>query len=158
MNEERFARLADLCAAQGVRIAWVDLSPQRHGQYKRRDRLIELNRTLVLRQLVPVLAHEYAHFVHDDACSTIAAERRAWEYAARMLITPADYARAERVVGPHPNAIAAELDLTAVIVRAWRRQHRAAGHEKGPGLDDLALLLTCARGDLNPHALSDTGT
>lgn len=130
MNEERFATLVDLCAEHGVRIAWVDLGPHRHGQYKRRDRLIELNRTLVLRQLVPGLAHEYAHVVHDDACSTLAIERRAWEYAARLLITPADYARAERVVGPHPLAIAAELDLTGTIVRAWRRQHRAAALER----------------------------
>jgi Zn-dependent peptidase ImmA (M78 family) len=126
VNEERFAALVDLCAAQGVRILWVDLGPHRHGQYRRQHRLIELNPRLVLRQLVPVLAHEYAHVVHDDACSTPATERRAWEYAARLLITPADYARAERIVGPHPNAIAAELDLTPVIVRAWRRQHRAA--------------------------------
>ena len=73
-----------------------------------------------------MLAHEYAHFVYDDGCSSAAHERRAWEHAARMLITPADYARAERLVGSHPNAIAAELDLTSVVVRAWRRQHRAA--------------------------------
>ena len=126
VNEQRLAELIELCTAQGVRVEWADLGAHRHGQYQRRLRLIELNSRLVLRQLVPVLAHEYAHFVHDDGCSSAAHERRAWEHAARMLITPADYARAERLVGSHPNAIAAELDLTSVVVRAWRRQHRAA--------------------------------
>jgi Zn-dependent peptidase ImmA (M78 family) len=127
VNEQRLADLVELCTSQGVRIEWVDLGAHRHGQYRRRLRLIELNPHLVLRQVVPVLAHEYAHFVYDDGCSTAAHERRAWEHAARMLITPAEYARAERLVGPHPNAIAAELDLTAVLVRAWRRQHHAGG-------------------------------
>ena len=120
VNEDRFAELIDLCASHGVRVEWADLGPHRHGQYQRQRRLIELNQNLVLRQLVPALAHEYAHFVYDDGCSTAARERRAWEYAARMLITPADYARAERLVGPHPNAIASELDLTGVLVQAWR--------------------------------------
>ncbi|MFC6344613.1 hypothetical protein ACFP8W_21705, partial [Nocardioides hankookensis] len=112
MNEQRFVELVDLCASHGVRVEWADLGPHRQGQYRRQLRLIELNPGLVLRQLVPVLAHEYAHFVYDDSCSTLARERRAWEHAARMLITPADYARAERLVGPHPNAIAAGLDRT----------------------------------------------
>lgn len=124
VNEERFAALVNLCDEHGVRVEWANLGPYRHGQYKRQRRLIELNQNLCLRQLVPGLAHEFAHFVHDDGCSTTTAERRAWEYAARMLITPAEYARAERIVGHHPNAIAAELDLTGVVVEAWRRQHR----------------------------------
>ncbi|SDC44758.1 hypothetical protein SAMN05421872_102309 [Nocardioides lianchengensis] len=110
---------------------WADLGPKRHGQYKRRLRLIELNQNLNLRQLVPALAHEFAHFVYDDGCSTPTAERRAWEYAARMLITAEQYARAEQIVGSHPHAIAAELDLTAVVVKAWCRQHRAAFDGRG---------------------------
>lgn len=133
MNEERFAALVDLCYANDVRVEWVDLGPKRHGQYKRQRRLIELNRNLTLRQLVPGLAHEFAHFVYDDGCSTAASERRAWEYAARMLLSAEEYANAERIVGPHPNAIAAELDLTSVIVDAWRRQHRAAMENQARG-------------------------
>lgn len=131
LNEERFADLIDLCDEHNVRVEWADLGPVRHEQFKRRHRLIELNQNLTLRQLVPGLAHGFAHFVYDDGCSTPAAERRAWEYAARLLITAEEYARAERIVGSHPNAIAAELDLTTIVVEAWRRQHRAAVEGRG---------------------------
>lgn len=124
LNEERFASLVDLCEEHGLRVEWADLGARRHGLFHRHRRLIEMNENLTLRQLVPGLAHEFAHYVYNDGCSTTAAEKRAWEHAARMLITPSEYARAERIVGPHPNAIAAELDLTGVIVEAWRRQHR----------------------------------
>jgi hypothetical protein len=127
VNERRFADLVDLCEEQGLAIEWADLGPIRHGQYKRGRQLIELNRNLNLRQLVPGLAHEYAHFVYDDGCSTTVAERRAWEYAAQMLITPAAYAEAERICGASVNAIAAELDLTPVVVEAFRRWWRDSG-------------------------------
>jgi hypothetical protein len=30
--------------------------------------------------------------------------------------------------------------------------------QKSPGLSTGALSFACARGDLNPHTLSDTGT
>lgn len=123
-NEERFAALVDLCWAHGLTIEWVDLGPKRHGQYRRRLHRIDLNWNLNLRQLVPGLGHEFAHYVYDDGCSTTFAERRAWEYAARMLITPGEYERAERIVGPSVNAIAIELDLTPITVEAWRRWWR----------------------------------
>ncbi|WP_232676734.1 ImmA/IrrE family metallo-endopeptidase [Nocardioides sp. R-C-SC26] len=127
VNEQRFAELIDLCAEHHIAVEWADLGPIRHGQYLRRRRLIELNRNLTLRQLVAGLAHEFAHYAHDDGCSTARAERRAWEYAARLLITPDEYAAAEAAVGPSVNAIAVELDLTGVLVEAWRRWWRNTG-------------------------------
>lgn len=126
VNEKRFAALLDLCAEHGLKVEYVDLGERRHGQYRRRWRRIDLNVNLSLRQLVPGLAHEFAHYVFDDGCSTTFGERRAWEYAAQMLISPEEYAAAERVVGPSVHAIAIELDLTAVTVEAWRRWWRTA--------------------------------
>lgn len=131
VNEDRFAALMDCCDEHGLRVRWADLGPTRYGQYRSSLRLIELNQHCNLRQLVPALAHEFAHFIYDDECSTPANERRAWEHAARMLISAEEYARAECIVGSHPNAIASELDLTPVLVDAWRRQHRAAREADG---------------------------
>ncbi len=124
VNEQRFAGLLDLCADHGLTVEYVDLGPRRHGQYLRRHRRIELNWNLNLRQLVPGLGHEFAHHVHNDGCSTTFAERRAWEYAARLLISPEEYAAAERIVGHSVQAIALELDLTPILVEAWRRWWR----------------------------------
>lgn len=124
VNEQRFADLLDLCAEHEIAIKYVDLGPVRHGQYLRRHRRIDLNVNLTLRQLVPGLGHEFAHFVFNDGCSTATAERRAWEYAAQLIITPTEYAAAERVVGHRVNAIAIELDLTPILVEAWRRWWR----------------------------------
>ncbi|KAB2806946.1 hypothetical protein F9L07_28350 [Pimelobacter simplex] len=124
-NEQRFARLLDLCSEYCVGVKYVDLGPTRHGQYRRRYRRIDLNRNLSVRQLVPGLGHELGHHVYDDNCSTTFAERRAWEYAAQLLISPEEYAAAERIVGHRVHSIALELDLTPVIVEAWRRSWRA---------------------------------
>lgn len=124
-NEQRFAYLLDLCADNNVRIRYVDLGPVRHGQYLRRHRRVDLNVNLNLRQLVPGLGHEFGHFVFDDSCSTAPAERRAWEYAAQLIVRPEEYAAAERVVGHSVNAIALELDTTPILVEAWRRWWRS---------------------------------
>ncbi|TQK68271.1 hypothetical protein FBY23_0017 [Nocardioides sp. SLBN-35] len=132
VNEQRFAWLLDLCADDGLTVEYVDLGPRRHGQYLRRHRRIELNRNLNLRQLVPGLGHEYAHHVYNDGCSTTFAERRAWEYAAQLLIAPEEYAAAERIVGHSVQAIALELDLTPVLVEAWRRWWRTASLANQP--------------------------
>lgn len=123
-NEQRLAYLLDLCAENKVRIQYKDLGSIRHGQYLRRYRRIDLNGNLVLRQLVPGLGHEFGHFVFDDCCSTTLAERRAWEYAAQLIIQPEEYAAAERVVGHSAHAIALELDTTPILVESWRRWWR----------------------------------
>ena len=110
----------DLCDEQDVAIRWVEMGPIRHGRYRPRYRRIDLNPRLGLRQLVPGLAHEYAHHLHGDNCSATPAEQRAWETAADLVITREEYARAESIVGSHPHAIALELDLTGVLVCALR--------------------------------------
>ena len=51
------------------------------------------------------------------------------ELAAKLLISPIEYALAERVYGSRPAALAAELGVTQRMVEAWRR-----GTERGWGM------------------------
>ncbi|MCT1477703.1 ImmA/IrrE family metallo-endopeptidase [Microbacterium sp. p3-SID336] len=73
-----------------------------------------------------VLAHELGHAQlghHPTALASARArqERRADEWAARRLITPAAYAEAEAARGTHLASLAFELDVTIELVAAFQR-------------------------------------
>lgn len=109
--------------ARGLRVAWRDLG-RRAGEFHSSG-LILLNprRTETVQRVT--LAHElgHAHYGHtwtDDIRQHAAHERLADRFAARRLISLARYAAAERLVGPHPGAIARELEVTTRVVEAWR--------------------------------------
>lgn len=109
--------------AQGLRVAWRDLG-RRAGEFHSSG-LILLNprRTETVQRVT--LAHElgHAHYGHawtDDPREHASRERLADRYAAHLLISPARYAAAERLVGPHAGAIARELEVTAAVVETWR--------------------------------------
>lgn len=114
--------------AEGVSVEWEHLDGI-EGHYDHAARTIYLDRCLVGYQERSVLAHEINHALHADrptrdAREIARRERRADEYAARRLITPQDYAAAERAVGDsHPGALAIELDVCTWVVEAW--QHAA---------------------------------
>lgn len=112
-----FAHAADL----GLAVEWEDLGGRRRGVYRDAQRLIVLNRRLTRHQATATLAHEVAHAVFGDRCSTPPIERRANEYGAALIITVKDYQRAEREVGHHTGALADELGVTPVLIEAWRR-------------------------------------
>lgn len=111
-----YAHAADL----GLTVDWADLGHFRRGEYRDDERRILLNERLTHAQAVSTLAHELGHAYYGDRTSTPALERRAWAYAARLMITPLAYARAESIVGEHPNALAAELGVSQRLVKAWR--------------------------------------
>lgn len=74
------------------------------------------------------LAHELGHMAHGDHPHATGhthrvQERRAWQFAANLLIAPAAYADAETLHGPHPGAIAAELGVTLWTLAVWRDMH-----------------------------------
>lgn len=120
------------CADLGIDVEWADLGEYRRGDYCAELRLIRLNHRLTQVEAACTLGHEVAHHLFGDRCSTPAVERRAWERAAAILITPAEYAAAERLVGCHPNALAAELEVTPHLIRAWRRWFaRTGGYKRG---------------------------
>lgn len=71
------------------------------------------------------LAHEMGHWYyghdwrreHDKAHD----ERQADTYAAKLLISPAEYAAAEALHGSHVGALAAELAVPSRIVTLWQQ-------------------------------------
>lgn len=116
------------CADLGIDVVYEDLGHLRHrGEWRWWKREIALHHSLTVAQMASVLAHELGHVRFGDTCSTPAAERRAWEYAGAVLITPTEYAAAEEQVGPHLGALAKELDVTVRLVEGWRRWWQCKG-------------------------------
>ncbi|GAB7003688.1 hypothetical protein JCM18899A_11590 [Nocardioides sp. AN3] len=106
--------------ALGLAVEWADLGDIRRGAYLDDERLIVLNTRLTHAQATATLAHEIGHARFGDRSSTPRLERRASEFGAALVIDTDDYERAERLVGPHPGALAQELGVTAHLVEAWR--------------------------------------
>jgi len=116
--------LLQLADDAGVHVTWRDLG-RRRGEYRHEPRLITLNPHMSTVLQRSTLAHELGHHHHadtwtDDPLEHAARERRADLYAARLLIDATAYAHAEHLVGPHPGAIARELDVARYVVDAWR--------------------------------------
>lgn len=126
------------CADLGIDVEWEDLGSKRRGHYRWRDDAIVLNRRLTTAQATAVLGHELGHQRFGDKCSTPAVERRAWEYAAAMLVTPAEYRDAEELVGCHLASLAIELGVTPKLIEAWRRWWETKGRLLNLARDDLA--------------------
>ena len=123
MTTDDLHRLADTI---GVRIASHDSGEK--GWYEHGTRTVSVRRDLAAANLRCTLAHELAHAVAGDEPTGIAwldarMERIADERAARWLITPAAYAAAETLVGPHPGALARELGVTIHVLTTWRGLH-----------------------------------
>jgi hypothetical protein len=118
---DRLDRLLCHCADLGIEVEFRDLGAWRRGEYHRNEATIVLSSRLTGPQLVACLAHELGHerFGHD--CSSPANERRAWDYAAALVIAPDEYAAAEARVGPHACGLAIELAVTPRLVEAWQR-------------------------------------
>lgn len=112
-------------AAMGLRVKWRDLG-RRHGELHSSG-LVILNQRRTQRVQRITLAHEIGHHWHGHdwtrAHDRAVDERQADTYAARLLISPADYALAERLVGCHPGALAKELGVTARLVELWRHSY-----------------------------------
>lgn len=121
MTRDRYDELLRHCADLGVDVEWAPLGDRRRGEYHRQDDRIILNSSLSRRQATATLAHELGHQRFGHGCSTPANERKAWEYGAALIVTPAEYQRAEATVGCHPAALALELDVTPRLIEAWRR-------------------------------------
>lgn len=116
----------------GLTVEWAPLGDTRRGEYHHDRRLIILNRALTRAQAVACLAHEVGHAIHGDRGHHPAAERRADEMGASLIITPEAYRQAEAVAGAHPGAIALVLGVTPRLVLAWQRwwsRHPERSHE-----------------------------
>lgn len=67
------------------------------------------------------LAHELGHAHYGDPPGHHGAhEIRADRFAARLLISPTEYATAEAIYGPHPATLANELGVTVKVLKTWQ--------------------------------------
>lgn len=94
-------RLAD---EWGAALQWGELtgcgaSDRRRGEYHHDSRQIIVRPGMTGKQTLCTLAHELGHAYYGDHTSSSGVETRAWGWAARALIDPDRYARAERLVG-----------------------------------------------------------
>lgn len=75
------------------------------------------------------LAHEMGHWYHSHDWTrehdNVADERQADMFAARLLISPTEYATAERE-SSDPRSIALALDVPLRFVVYWQEMHRGA--------------------------------
>jgi Zn-dependent peptidase ImmA (M78 family) len=127
VTRNRLDHLFQHCADLGIEVEWDDLAGSRRGAYYWREDRIVLSLRLTVAQATATLAHEVAHAKFGDRCSSPAAEKRAWEFAAAFLITPAEYRAAEAIVGHHASALAIELGVTPKLIEAWRRWWETRG-------------------------------
>lgn len=110
----------------------IERSGRTYGGYEPQTATIRVTPGLTSRVTCSVVAHELAHAMlgHTptaDAAARGCQERRADEWAARLLITPAAYAAAEQARGPHPASLAFDLGVTIEIVLAYQRLLRRVG-------------------------------
>lgn len=102
---------------------------QRHtggppGWYDHHRRIISTRRGQSIAQYKSVLAHELGHAAHHDTPTGNGhydqrQERRADEYAARLLINSTDFESAAIWHQDHLPAIADELEVTQHILKTW---------------------------------------
>lgn len=116
----KFDLLLRHAADLGLDVEYADLGLTRFGEYQDATRLIRLNQRNTAAQMLSSLGHEIAHGIARENGVT-ARCNRADEYAAALIITPAEYAAAEALVGEHPGALAEYLGVTRRLILAWRR-------------------------------------
>ena len=125
----KFHRLLQHCADLGIMVEYAGLG-RRHGEYRHDESLIRLNNRNTGAQDLAALAHEFGHALcceHGENAN----HDRADEIGAAVVIEDDEYAAAERLVGCHPGALAAHLDVTPRLVLAWRRWYE---RKRGPVL------------------------
>lgn len=113
--------------SMGLCVKWDNLG-RRSGELRRSGLILLNHRKSMLTQRV-TLAHECGHAWHGHDWTRTHErerdEREADTYAALLLISAEEYARAERIAGEHAGAIAKELNVTRHLVEMWRLDYQA---------------------------------
>lgn len=108
--------------ALGCRVFFLPLPATHYGYVATAHDVIISSRLTETFQR-EVLAHELGHvyYGHDLRArhDNPADERKVDMYAARLIISPAEYALAE-ALHPDPGAIARELGVTKRLVQLWQ--------------------------------------
>lgn len=98
------------------------------GWYDHATRTISTRRGMSIQQYRSVLAHELGHAHYGDTPTGNGhfdqrQERRADEYAARLLISPVEFEAAATWHQGHLPAIADELEVTKHLLKTWQSLH-----------------------------------
>lgn len=107
----------------GQPVAWHRGGPK--GAWFPDQRLVSIRLGMTDAQTRTTLAHEAAHAERGDPpCRPDSPEEcRANRRATKILIRPEAYEQAERIYGPQPFLIAAELCVTRELVETYQRVH-----------------------------------
>lgn len=113
----------------GITVAWAKLQRCNAG-WDAMARTIWMDVSLIgtPRRARSILAHEWAHAIlgHEGPQSPIE-EARADVWAARLLICPGQYRRAELAYDGDPHQIAFDLGVTTRLVRAYQGSLASVG-------------------------------
>ena len=110
--------LIQAAEARGYRIRWHRGGPKAAWVPTRHE--ITLQHGLDDVHALCALAHELGHAHYGDPPGHHGTnEIRADRFAARLLISPTEYATTEAIYGPHPATIAAELGVTTHLLEVW---------------------------------------
>ena len=110
--------LIDVAQARGYRIRWHRGGPK--AAWVPHKRTITLRVGMDDVTTLCSLAHELGHAHYGDPPGHHGAhELRADRFAARILVSPTEYAAAEAIYGPHPSVLAHELGVTVKVLKTW---------------------------------------
>lgn len=114
-------RMAVYSAGLDVEIRSADHLPNgMMGCYSERTRTILIDRRLPYVAKRCTLVHELVHWSHgDDRCGLH--EMRTRAETTRLLISPTEYALAERMYDGNPYQMAAELNVTVQIIHDYQQ-------------------------------------
>lgn len=114
--------LIDVAQARGYRIRWHRGGPK--AAWLPHKHVITLRVGMDDVTTLCSLAHELGHAHYGDPPGHHGAhELRADRFAARILVSPTEYATAEALYGPQPSLIAHELGVTVKVLKTWQSLH-----------------------------------
>jgi len=111
--------LIEVAESRGYGIRWHKGGPKAAWQPHRKIVTVRLGMSDAAT--ISALAHELGHAHYGDPPGHHGThELRADRFAARLLISPVEYAAAESIYGPHPATLANELGVTVKVLRTWQ--------------------------------------
>ncbi|CAB0542834.1 ImmA/IrrE family metallo-endopeptidase [Corynebacterium diphtheriae] len=115
--------LIDVAQARGYLIRWHRGGPK--AAWFPHCNKISIRVGMTDAETLCSLAHELGHAHYGDPPGHHGLqETRADRFAARLLISPVEYAAAEQIYGPHPARIAHELGVTTHLITMWQDCHQ----------------------------------
>ena len=116
--------LIEVAEARGFQVRWHRGGPK--AAWLPQQRAVTVRHGMSDAETLCSLAHELGHAHYGDpAGHDQRYERRADQFAARILISPAEYRMAEHAYGSHRARLAHEWGGTTHMIDVWREMHHA---------------------------------